>query len=399
MKIAGLVAVFALAVMPVAASAQSSTSVASGQSVEDVLRFLLTTHGVQTNDFDKDRDATEATRQTLTRALLTSLATLPIGNSSSGFSYRMNPDLATFERASPTFGSFFIEQALTAGGARTASFGLMFHFSDFTSLDGNDLRSGGFVTTANQFRDQTIPFDFETLTLSIKTRTTTFFANVGLSNRIDLGAAVPLVALDIEGTRLNTYYGSTFVQASARAHYVGLADIAVRSKVRLLDEGPQAVSAAAELRLPTGREENLLGSGKAALRLSGLGSIEAGVANLSGNMTFGTGGFGHEASFGAALAVAATPRLTIVGELLTRRIEGVQSVGSVILPHPRIEDVDTLRLMPSGNDLRTTFAVAGFKWNITGTWLLRTDVLVPLSDRGLTAKVTPAIAFDYSFVR
>jgi hypothetical protein len=371
---------------------------ATEQTVQDILGFLVTNRGVDTSDFDRDREAAEATRLTLSRALLSAVATLPVGSSSSGFSYRLNPALGTVERASETFGPFFVERALTAGAGQ-ASLGFTFHYASFHSLDGNDLRDGAFVTVANQFIDEPEPFDIETLTLNITTRTATFFGNVGVSDRVDVGVAVPLIELDINGTRLNTYRGTTALQARATAQTVGLADIAVRSKVRLTGEGPGAVAGGIEVRLPTGRQEDLLGAGDTALRFMGLASYEAGAASFHGNVVFGTGGIGREVSYSGAAAVAASPRLTLVGEVVARRIIGIQRTTAAFVPHPRIRDVQTMRLVPAGEDQTNTFAVAGFKWNVGGTWLLHGNVLMPLADSGLTARFTPTVAIDYSFTR
>ena len=97
--------------------------------------------------------------------------------------------------------------------------------------------------------------------------------------------------------------------------------------------------------------------------------------------------------------MAATSRLTLVGELVGHRIAGLQRITPIVAPHPRIRGVTTTRLMPAGDDQMSVFAVAGMKWNVGGTWLLQANVLVPLTDSGLTTKATPAIAFDYSFAR
>ena len=386
-----------LLAMPVCAGAQEPAT-GTAATVQDILAFLVTNQGVQTSDFDKDREAAEATRATLTRALLTAIATVPVSTSSSGFTYRLNPALGTVERASETFGPFFVERALTSGAGQ-ASFGFNFQFASFEALDGYDLRDGQFVTIANQFRDEPAPFDVETLTLDVTTKTATFYGNVGVSDRVDIGVAVPVVRLDVRGNRDNTYRGRTLLQARARAEAVGLADIAVRSKVRLTGDGPGAVAAGVEVRLPTGREENLLGSGETALRLQGLASAEAGRTSVHGNLTIGMGGLGREFSYGGAVAVAATQQLTIVGEVLARRIAGVQRISEVIAPHPRINGVDTMRLIPSGEDQTTAFAVTGFKWNVAGTWLLHGNVLFPMTESGLTTKLTPTLALDYSFTR
>jgi hypothetical protein len=384
----------ALLIVPSPALAQPAPT-----TVQDILGFLLTENrGVQTGDFDKDREAAEATRATLTQAVLSALAQVPMSTSSSGFTYRLNPTLGTVERASETFGPFFIERALTAGGGQ-AAFGVTLQYASFNSLDGHDLDTGDFVTTANQFRDEPTAFDVETLTLDISTRTTTVFGSVGITDRLDVAAAVPFVSLNISGLRLNTYRGESSVLAQVTAETSGLADIAVRSKFRFTPDGNTHGAAAVELRLPTGRDEDLLGAGDAALRFMGIGSAEFGGTSVHGNVTLGTGGLGRELSFGGAVTHAATPRFTVVGEFLARRAAGTERIVAVVAPHPRFSGVDTTRLMPTGAEQLTTLAVAGFKWNLTGAWLLQGNVLMPLTERGLTARVTPMIALDYAFTR
>jgi hypothetical protein len=165
------------------------------------------------------------------------------------------------------------------------------------------------------------------------------------------------------------------------------------------DDLPGAVALGVELRLPTGREEDLLGAGETALRLSGLASREMGRASIHGDFTYGMGGIGREFSFGGAVNVAAMTRLTLVGEVFARRIDGVRRVTEVVAPHPRIGGVDTTRLVPMGDNETTSFMATGFKWNVGGTWLLHGNVMWSLQQNGLTARITPAVAMDYSWTR
>jgi hypothetical protein len=383
---------------PATPSHAQSTETAPRQTVQDVLAFLVTNQGVQTNDFDRDRAAADATRETLTRALLSAVSGVPVASSSSGFVYRLNPSLGTVERASETFGPFFLERALTAGEGH-ASLGFTFQYASFRSLDGKTLTDGSLVTTANQFVDEASPFDVEALTLNISTRTATLFGNIGVSDRVDVGAAVPIVKLDITGNRVNTYRGRSALQARGEAHTLGFGDVAVRTKVRLTGDGPAAAAAGAEVRLPTGRDEDLLGAGTLAVRLLGIASADAGPANVYGNVAIGFGGIGREISYSGAVAIAATPRLTIVGEMLAHHLPGMQRIEPVTEPHPRIGNVTTTRLMPVGSTETTVYAVTGFKWNVADTWLLHAHVLMPLNDSGLTARITPTIALDYAFAR
>lgn len=213
-----------------------SSEARAQESLTSVLSFLLTNQAVPTGDFAKDAEAARVTRDTLTRLLLLDLATVPISSSASGFVYRFDPTLGTMMRASDSFGPFFTERSLTAGRGQ-ASFGASAQVARFTSLDGRDLRDGRLVTSANQFRDEPAPFDVEALTLELESRTVTFFANIGLTDWLDVGVAVPLVTLSLRGQRINTYRGQTLLQATATADATGLADAAVRAKYTW--QGPQ----------------------------------------------------------------------------------------------------------------------------------------------------------------
>jgi len=93
---------------------------AAQQTPSDVISFLVTNQRVQTDDFQKDQAAAAATRDTIARALLVNLATVPIATSSSGFVYRLDPELGTVTRVSDSFGTFFVERAMTSGRGRAS---------------------------------------------------------------------------------------------------------------------------------------------------------------------------------------------------------------------------------------------------------------------------------------
>lgn len=386
----GLLILLGLVVGPAPAAAQESLTVG------EVLSFLLTNRSIITDDFPRDEAAALATRDAIGRALQVELATLPISSSSGGFTYRFNPTLGTTERASDAFGPFFVERALTAGRGR-ASFGFSVRYASFDNLDGNDLRDGSFVTTANQFTDELEPFDREALTLELDTTTMTITGNVGVTDRFDLGVAVPVVSLRMSGDRVNVFRGQSTLQARASASVVGLADIAVRAKLHFLGRGSSGLSALGEVRLPTGNEEDLLGAGEAAFRAMLIGSTEGPVFGAHVNVGYAAGGISNELDYAGGVTVAAAPRLTIIGELYGRSLADIGQLQPLALPHPTIRGVDTIRLVPEDASTNTAFAVAGFKWNIASSWLFTTNVLFPLTDRGLTAKVVPALAVDYSF--
>lgn len=371
---------------------------AHAQTLGDVLGFLVTNQSVQTGSVERDRDAAQATSETISRALLANLATLPVPSSSGAFVYRFNPELGTVERPTQTFGPFFLERALTAGRGR-ASLGVTFQHFQFSSLDGRNLRDGSLVTTANQFTDETAPFDVDRLTLNIDASVATFYGTIGVTNRMEVGFAAPYISLNIDGSRVNTYRGRTFTQASASGHAIGLADMLVRTKYTLYDDEQSAIAAAVDVRLPTGREEDLLGAGSASVKFTAIGSMEAGPLSAHANVGLTRGGLAGELSYGAGVAVATSSRLSLVGELLGRYIDSSGHLLSAIAPHPLLNGVDTIRLTGDSSNLQMLTAVPGFKWNLTATWVLAGNVTIPLTSAGLTAPITPFLGLDYAIGR
>jgi hypothetical protein len=369
---------------------------AAQQTPADVISFLVTNQSVPTGDFQKDQAAAAATRDTIARALLVNLATAPIATSSSGFVYRLDPELGTMSRVSDSFGTFFVVRAMTSGRGRV-SFGASGTSAAYDRLDGLDLRDGTLITTSNQFRDESAPFDPEALTLKIRTSTLTFFGAYGVTEHLEIGGALPLVQLHIDGSRLNVYRGQSFVQATGTASASGVADAAVRAKYRLVSTRTAGFAAAAEVRLPTGDEQQLLGAGKAAVKLMGIGSVENAKVGAHGNFAVVRGGVSDEVDGGGAITFAATPKLTVGGELLFRRLSDVRQVIAVSAAHPSISGVNTQRLVPGATTATLSSAVTGIKWNAHATMVLTVEVLWRMGKGGLTALFTPTISLDYLF--
>jgi hypothetical protein len=380
------------------AIALAAPATAGAQTVGDVLTFLITNQSVQTGSVDRDRDAAQATSDTIARALRANLATLPVTTSSGAFVYRLNSELGTVERATQSYGTFFVERALTAG-SHQASFGVTFQHVRFDSLGGASLRDGTLITTANQFVDESAPFDTDTLTLNIDADIATVYGDIGIGDQVEIGFAAPMVSLRLDGARTNTYRGRTFTQATASATAIGLADFIVRTKYNFYEEGGAGLATAVDVRLPTGNEEDLLGTGTTSVKFSAIGSVERGRTSAHANAGVSVGGLAREVSYSGALSLAATGRVTVTGELLGRWLDSPGNIVRVAAAHPRLTNVETIRLIPDTSTLHILTLVPGVKWNIADTWVLAANVSVPLTSGGLTSRFVPFVGLDYSLGR
>lgn len=379
---------------PVAGHAQPPS-----QSISDVLSFLVVTPpAVQTGDPALDREAAQATRDTLARSLLAALATQPLTSSSSGFTYRFNPTLGTMERSSTSFGPFFVERAATAGTGRT-SLALSFQYASFRQVDGMNLRDGTLVTTSNRFVDEAEAFDVETLRLEVRAATFTVSGSYGVTDRLDVGVAVPVISLQVDGWRTDTYRGTQFQQITASASGLRLGDLVGRVKFNAAKGPWGGFSLGGDLRVPTGSEENLVGAGQAGQRVFVVASAER--DGLTSHFNFGVsrGGVSNGFDYGGAVAGSPTPRLTIVGELFGHRLSDIGRIAPLLAPHPSIRGVETLHLVQGSRNTTTLLAAGGVKWNLSSEWLLSAHVLVPLTDAGLTPRFVPSVSFEYNVGR
>jgi hypothetical protein len=365
------------------------------QSISDVLSFLVTNRTIPTDDFVRDEQAAIATRDTISKLLVLELATLP-SSSGGGFTYRLDPTLGTVIRASDSFGPLFTERSLGAGRGQ-AAFGMSFSSVIFDNIDGRSLRDGTLVSTASILRGEASPFDIETVSLRIRTDTMTLNGTVGITDRFDVSAGIPFIRLTLQGERVDTYRGRELLQATGSASANGLGDVMVRARYNVYRAGASGLAVGAEARLPTGREEDLLGAGSASFTPRFIASYEEDRVGINGEVGYTFRGVSEALAYASAVTFVAAPRLTLVGELLGRRLRGVGQLVETTLPHPRLVGVDTIRLTSSDEIADRLLLVAGFKWNVASTWLLTANVMRPLTDVGLNAQWVPRVTFDYWF--
>ncbi len=372
----------------------SSAPAQAQQTVSEIVLFLLTNRSVATDDFVRDADAAVATYETISRFLTVELGTLPIASSAGGFAYRFDRTLGTMVLSSDSFGPLFTERSLTAGKDQV-SFGVSYQHAGFGEIDGRSLGDGTLVSTATKLRSEPAPFDVETLTLRVRADTITFAGNYGVTDELDLSVAIPFVRLNISGERFDTYRGRRFLQAGASVSASGLGDVVVRGKYNVFRDGGSGVAIGSELRLPTGNEDNLLGASGFGFQPRVMASYESGNVAISGNLGYSIRESADELDYRGALTFNPVRRLTLIGEILGRRLS-LGQLTEATTPHPQLTGVDTIRLTSIANNANRLVAVGGFKWNITDTWLFNASVLRPLTSAGLNAGWVPAFTFDYS---
>jgi Putative MetA-pathway of phenol degradation len=418
--------------------------------------------------------------------MATQFATFPLGSSSGGLTYVFDETVGTFRRSSRSFGPLFAERALTIG-RRKLNAGFNYQHTSYDRFEGQNLADGsikfylrhndccGFTdpSTLTGFRSNVgdgtrlnPPFEGDlieaALSLEATTHTTALFANYGLTNRLDLGVAVPIVRVNLDASvtarvlrivtnpppeamlteqqRAAALDTHTFQLGNPNAtrtiahhgHATGLGDIAVRTKYQVLRGAGGGVAAALDLRLPTGDEDELLGTGGVQAKFMLVASSEHGRfsqhVNLgytasSGEVAGSLGGLSsapvpNEVNYSGGLEFVAHPRVTVIGDVVGRTLRDAGRLDVVSKPFEWNEPTPLLgrtgpgcggfvgftcrtlmlpEFAPRAGNLTLMLGTAGAKVNLSGNLLLSGSVLFPLNDAGLRSHVSTIAGLDYAF--
>jgi hypothetical protein len=382
------VSAFLLAVLLYAPSAMAQQSLLGG------LATLLTEQRAS-GTFVPDAAAATATTNTVAGLFVVDMATAPIASSSGGFVYQLRPDVGVYARATDQFGPFFTERTLRNGRGQ-ASIGLNYQYSDFGSLQGASLDAGTFPTNAARIAGTVDPFSVDTLKLRLISRTYNMFASYGVSERLSVGGTIPFVSVSFSGQRMRTVNNVATTQSVQSGSSFGVGDVSLNARYLVAGTGSRGIAVGGDLQLPTGSKDDLRGTGDVGGRVLALASREDGPVAVHVNGGFGLGGVSRELFWSAAAGYAATPRVTVIGELVGRWLSDLTRVSAVYQPYPVAPNVETMRWLPTESGVNTMFAVTGVKWNVSGSWMLNANLLIRVTDAGLRAAVTPGISLDYA---
>ena len=437
---------FALLAAPAGADAQEAPDGLAGL----LLRFFSPTNPVvlqaapdpfsHAAHFVSQPNAQETLRQ-LNRGIASQLSTFPLGSSSAGFTYTFDPELGVFNRSTETFGPVFAERPLTAGKGKF-SFGVTQLHATYDRFEGQDLRAGDiklYLTHEDVNRDGShlnpaLWFEGDIIesavSVDLKNDTTVLYANYGVSDRFDIGVAVPYQRLDLEAridariehlaTAPDPFVVHTFPEGEGddlafleSGSAEGIGDVVLRGKYNFHRGARANVAAALDVRLPTGDADDLLGSGATQAKLYAVAAhvgskrfsprIAAGYTYSSGGADF-VGELPDEINYSAGFDAALHSRATFTADFLGRTLLDADRLvlrervfQNVLRTDPTVRQSTRISPEITTGNLDLLLGSAGLKVNPAGRLLVMVNVLFAIGDSGLQDKVTPVFGIDYSF--
>jgi hypothetical protein len=346
--------------------------------------------------------------------------TFPTASSASGFTFtwRGGP---TPTLDSEMFGPLFGERGRTNGrGQLSATFTVQRML--WESLDGSQIRNDqpGLLWGDADYVDG---FGYVgRCRMNIDSTIASIALNYGLSDRLDVSVALPLVRTTVDGSNefldfvdlgggvlsadpADTGFepqGRFFVRGTSR----GIGDVQIGASYAAIKEERSALALTARAALGTGSLDKMTGTGATQVRVGLVGSFETGgvAPHASVAYVFASEELFDEVTAIAGIDLKAVPnRLTLSGEFVARRLFDVQgfvsgrTLGTLV--SPVTGDVfEVADFRAERGNFNLFFATIGAKLRVAGQLLASAYVLVPAGSSGLQAqKPTFNFGFNYAF--
>ena len=357
-------------------------------------------------------------------AIGSNVSNIPISATTSGVTYQFQGGAPV--RTNVSAGPIFAERAQTLGRGRVLV------GANASSIRFNSLRGIPLSALDFNFTHQDVPpagegnptFENETIsvrtTLDVNVLATIAFATYGLTDRIDIGVAVPFVSTSIDGTSVGQvvpfggtathFFGGTSANpilsavANVNGSASGIGDVAVRAKVNLSPGGANArtgIALLGDVRVPTGEEDDFLGGGSTSTRVMGILSARYGDFAPHANVGFAIRSGDNQTN--AILATAGfdqllAPWATFAFDLIS---EWQSGDADLILPEPVVIEQPFRRtIYPTNIPDRTDDllnASVGAKLAARSGFNIIVNALLPLNRGGLRASTLWTGGLEYAF--
>lgn len=404
----------------------------------DVLELELAGPGTHGDHFKPSNVGASASIITgLGNFISASASSFPLSSTTAGVIFDFSSGVPV--AATTSAGPIFAEIATTIGKGSLSFAGTVSHL-DLARLRGIRTQDFVFAFTHQDIGDPGLGdrlFERDyielALDLDISATVAAFQATYGVTDRIDVGIAIPYASLSMSGNptaRMNSF---TYASLDTAFHFFeggtstnpilairttpldesasGIGDIALRGKVHIFSGSRGDVALLGEVRVPTGDEDNFLGSGKASYKAMFITSGQWGALNPHLNLAFDlrgrewerdqieiTWGFDQKATDALTFVVEWTGEFELGKQVESMRFPELTPIGSYTGPGgvTYATQYVTPSNVPNRAHDNILNSALGVKYTPKPNVTLIANVIFPLNDGGLRSSWIPTVGFSYA---
>jgi hypothetical protein len=386
-------------------------------------------------------ETNQAIQQAFTTLIGNNVSNFPLSSTVSGltFDFSTGTPVAT----TTSLGPIFAERAQTIGRRRInvgANVSIL-TFDTFRGVPTDGLKFS--------FAHQNVPApgatdpgimgdnenEFDVLNMDLNMQASAqiyaFYATYGVTDRLDVNVAVPIIHMRIEAEETAIFDSFTMARNGAPNHFfgnnslsfnqtlintaTGIGDVALRGKYRFYGKPGFDAAVLGDVRLPTGDEENFLGTGETSARVQAILSWAVG-SGFNPHFNTGFQFRGGKTETNAYEVVTGfdqklTEHLTFAGDFLGQYEMGTPE-EDINFPDPVVVSGD-LAGQPNPLDQTLTKVVdptnipdrsdnlnsgaLGVKWSPKSNFLVIANAIVSLNEGGIRDHITPTFGLEYNF--
>lgn len=334
--------------------------------------------------------------QNLNSELNSEKGSFPVSSTGGGFTFQYDSELEVFTRTTDSLGPIFAERATTLG-EKKINFGFSYTYIDYSKLQGKDLHNLKSIVFLDQKQKDKnlLQLDFD---VDVKSNLFSFYGTYGITDRWDISVLVPIlqVQFDVDSTAriLNrtrekgqggkplgySFDSGETIGDSVSGASTGIGDIFLRSKYNLFTSEWIDFTPAVDVKLQTGNEDELLGTGRTSIKpfLIFSKSITRFTPHFNLGYEFNSGSEGQDRIV-----------YTTGADYGFGKGNNHFSVSSDFIGRHKVENADV------GNNI-IDFST-GFKWSPRSGMLVFVNVQVPLNEDGLRADWIPTAGYELNF--
>jgi len=346
-------------------------------------------------------------------AFATQVAQLPLATPASSFILILKNGVPTASQE--TFGPLAAERFETIG-KHTLYVAFTFQRSVFKEIDGNSL---GDLPILFKFPTENNPsvVTYTQNSVAVNVNQYVAYATYGLTSHFDLSVAIPFLRVSMGVGSSGTEYSTTSPATASFSQDIpgsasGIGDVIFAGKGTVWKKHRYGIAVGGELRIPSGDEQNFLGSGAVGIKPYVVFARTGRVAphlNLgyqwNGSSPLAVGANGKQSNlpgyfaytFGADIGVA--KYLTVAADFVGQHYFDAPQVTTpedVTVPVNK-QDMTFSSIGPANGSYELNYLALGFKANPWKYMIVSGNIDVKLNSAGLRANVVPFVGLSYTF--